>query len=36
MQKRLIVFACFLLVNCEYRGMNLHANFKEHCKWAQK
>jgi len=35
-----IVFADFLLVNlstsCKYHGMNLHANFKEHCKWAKK
>ena len=29
-----------LLVNlstcCKYLGMNLHANLKEHCKWAKK
>jgi len=39
-QRRWIVFAYFLLVNlsnqCKYHGMNLHANFKEHCKWAKK
>jgi len=39
-QRRLIVFAYFLLVNlsteCKCNGMNLHANFKEHCKWAKK
>jgi len=36
----LIVFAYFLLVNlspyCKYHGNNLHANFKEQCKWAKK
>jgi len=21
---------------CKYHGMNMHANFKEHCKWAKK
>jgi len=30
----------FLFVNLstkrKYHGMNLHANFKEHCKWAKK
>ena len=39
-QRRLIVFAYFLLVNlstyCKYHGINWHANFKEHCKWAKK
>ena len=39
-QRRLIVFAYFLLVNlstwCKYHRMNLHANFKEDCKWAKK
>jgi len=39
-QRRLIVCAYFLLVNlstcCKYHGMNLHANFKEHCKWPKK
>ena len=39
-QRRLIVFAYFLLVNlstqCKYHGMNLHADFKENCKWAKK
>ena len=38
--RRLIVFPYFLLVNlstqCKYHGINLHANFKEHCKWAKK
>ena len=39
-QRRLIVFAYFLLVNlstyCKYHRINLHANFKEHCKRAKK
>jgi len=39
-QRRLIVFAYFSLVNlltyCKYHRINLHANFKEHCKWAKK
>ena len=39
-QRRLTVFAYFLLVNlstyCKYHRINLHANFKEHCKWAKK
>ena len=39
-ERTLIVFAYFLLFNlstyCKYNGMNLHANFKEHCKWAEK
>ena len=39
-QKILIVFAYFLLVNLstewKYHGIYLHANFKEHCKWAKK
>jgi len=38
--RRLSVFAYFLLVNlsteCTYHGINLHANFKDHCKWAKK
>ena len=38
--RRLIVFTYFLPVNlstcCKYHGINLHANFKEHCKWAKK
>jgi len=37
-QRRLTIFAYFLLVNlstyCKYHRINLHANFKEHCKWA--
>ena len=40
LQRRLIVFAYFLFVNlstyCKYHGINLHANFEEHCKWAKK
>jgi len=39
-QLRLTVFAYFLLVNlstyCKYHRINLHANFKKHCKWAKK
>ena len=39
-QRILIVFAYFLLVNLstewKYHGIYLHANFKEHCKWAKK
>jgi len=39
-QRRLTVFAYFLLVNlstyCKYHRINLHANFKEHCKRAKK
>ena len=38
--RRLIAFAYFLIVNlstyCKYHGTNLHANFKEHCKWAKE
>jgi len=39
-QRRLIIFAYFVLVNlstyCKYHGMNVYANFKEHCKWDKK
>jgi len=39
-QRRLIVIAYILLVNfptsCRYHGKKLHANLKEHCKWAKK
>ena len=35
-----IIFAYFLLVTvstqCKHHGMNLNANFKEHCIWAKK
>jgi len=34
-QRRLIVFAYFLLVNLS-TCMQIHYNFKEHCKWAKK
>ena len=37
MRRGLIVFPYFLLVNlsteCKHNGKNLHANFKEQCKW---
>jgi len=32
---RIILFVN-LSTKCKYHGMNLHANFKEHCKWAKK
>jgi len=39
-QRRLSVFAYYLFVNlstyCKYHGMNMHAKFKEHCKWTKK
>jgi len=33
-----ILFAClfFDLMQILGNGINLHANFKEHCKWAKK
>jgi len=35
--KEINYFRILLLVNlsteCKYHKMNLHANFKEHCKW---
>jgi len=38
--KEIKCFAKFLFINlltyCKYHGMNMHANFKEHCKWAKK
>ena len=39
-QRRITVCAYFLLVNlstyCKYHRINLHANFKKHCKRAKK
>jgi len=38
--KEMKCFRILLLVNlstsCKYHGISLHANFKEHCKWAKK
>ena len=33
---RLYLLVDLLTLECKYHGMNLHANFKEHCKWAKK
>jgi len=29
-------FACSFVELLKYHGITLHANFKEHCKWAKK
>jgi len=31
-----IHFACSFVELLKYHGINLHGNFKEHCKWAKK
>jgi len=31
-----IIFACYFVTSCKYHEINLHANLKEHCKWAKK